>query len=472
MFQDLDKPLVPSTPEYKEQEGDTMSLPEKGPDSPLVLTPPPMKAAPWTCKSCGHDNGAEARACVSCGGALPSIKEFKAQRIFLTVDQMIRLSWEVEGAESLTLLPGDEWLPDKGTFEISAEVGDIYVLIAANAYGEKRIMTRARALPPQIKAFKAVDTRIQLGYPVIFQWQVEHAHELHISGVGEVSGQSYAEAELRKPGTYTLTARNESSEISRSIELTLPKPEILDFYAGSYTIQLDIPITLYWEAHNYEKLILMPYGLDVTDKTSHDVYPDRSTDYYLVAENASGKVHQKVSLELPPPRITYFGAEDGVSTEGSPVELTWIVENAYRVAMNQGVGEVPINGSINVAPEKAYTDYEIIAVGHSGVERARFRVTRFPIPLEEQLLTLEAPEPFEFDFPALLPPKKQMMAMALRKDEKTEEEKIAEQSEFQIWRAQQMMLTDEMMRMEKASIRKEVQKIISRFKKKRGQNKG
>ncbi|MCI4670803.1 MAG: zinc finger Ran-binding domain-containing protein [Bacteroidia bacterium] len=433
----------------------------------------PMKSTPWTCGSCGHTNKAEDLECHSCGGKLPVVSLFKAQRVYLVDIQRIELSWEVHEADEVMLVPGNEYLPAKGTFEVSAEVGDLYVLMAKNQYGTRRLMTRARALPPQIHSFTCIDDKIQLGYPVIFQWDVEHCESLFISEVGEVTGRGYAEVEIRKPGIYTLTAKNESGEVSKNLELFLPQPEVSSFYAASETVELGMPITLFWEAHNYESLRLMPYGLDVTEKTSHDVYPDRTTDFYLLAKNLSGDVMRKVTLRLPPPRISYFGSEDGISTEGSPVELRWQVENAFKVTMNQGIGEVPVNGTIEVRPEKAYTDYEIIAIGHSGVEKSSFRVTRFPIPLEEQMFLLDTPDPYELTL-QLPPPNKQLMPMPQRKNENpTTEEEIAKEQDYQVWRAQQMMLTDDLMRMEKASIRTEFKKIIARLKKKKtSQNKG
>lgn len=427
----------------------------------------PMKSTPWTCGSCGHANKAEDLECFSCDGKLPVVSLFKAQRVYLMDMQRIELSWEVHEADEILLVPGNQPLPAKGTFEVSAEVGDLYVLHVKNVYGSRRLMTRARALPPQILDFTCVDNKIQLGYPVIFEWGIEHTERLFISDVGEVTGQSYAEVDIRKPGKYTLTAKNESGQTSRTIELFLPKPEINSFYPITKTIELGMPITLYWEAHNFESLTLMPYGLDVTEKTGHDVYPDRTTDYYLIAKNLSGDVRKKITLVLPPPKIAYFGAEDGISTEGSPVELRWQIDNAYKATMNHGIGEVPLNGTIEVRPEKAYTDYEIIAIGHSGVEKSSFRVTRFPIPLEDQLLVMDTPDPYELTL-ELPPPTKQLMVMPQRKNENlTEEEEIAREQDFQVWRAKQMMLTEELMRMEKASIRTEFKKIVARLKKKK-----
>lgn len=474
MSQNLNTNNYAVSPEFREKEGLGHELLRAKNKAFQGHTPKshPMKSNPWTCGSCGHTNKAEDLECLSCGGKLPLVSLFKAQRVYMVDMQRIELSWEVHDAAEIVLVPGNESLPAKGTFELSAEVGDLYVLLAKNQYGTRRLMTRARALPPQIHNFRCVDNRIQLGYPVIFQWEVAHTERLFISEVGEVTGQGYAEVEIRKPGKYTLTARNESGETSRVVELFLPKPEIGSFYASTEVVELGMPITLYWEAHNYESLVLMPYGHDVTEKTSLDVYPDRTTDFYLVAKNESGDVRQKITLVLPPPRIRYFGAEDGISTEGSPVELQWQVDNAFKVTMNNGVGEVPINGTIEVRPERAYTDYEIIAIGHSGVEKSTFRVTRFPIPLEEQLLSLDTPEPYELTL-TLPPPNKQLMVMPQRKNENPTEEEIAREQDFQVWRAKQMLLTEEMMRMEKASIRTEFKKIISRIRKKKtSQNKG
>ncbi|MEL6134155.1 MAG: hypothetical protein AAFR59_12400 [Bacteroidota bacterium] len=228
----------------------------------------------------------------------------------------------------------------------------------------------------------------------------------------------------------------------------------------------------------------MPDEIDVTDYNQIDLLPEKTTTYTLVGKNRAGEVRKSIKLTLPPPRINHFGSDHAVSTEGSPVELSWDVENAYRVYISHDVGEVEVNGSTKVRPNQAYTDYILTAEGHSGVVQASFKVTRFPVPLEESLFVLESPEPElllmkqnESQMSKPLPEKNIQKQTEPKPEPKVRAEQSApspeslEEDNFHIWRAQQMMLTEEMMQMEKASLRKEIKQIIKKVRNKLGPKK-
>jgi uncharacterized repeat protein (TIGR01451 family) len=50
------------------------------------------------------------------------------------------------------------------------------------------------------------------------------------------------------------------------------------------------------------------------------------------------------------PNCESFTATPGTVTTGTPVTLAWTTVNANRVAINNGIGDVPVNGSISVTP--------------------------------------------------------------------------------------------------------------------------
>ncbi len=421
----------------------------------------PMQTAPWTCQNCSHENPGRSIQCEACHGTLPVITLFKARRIYSLSRDYIRLTWEVHDAHKVVMIPGHEQLPLKGFVDIDLDVGAEYQLVATNDIGTKSLTTKAKALPPRIKSFSAVDPEIQIGYPIILRWEVENAAHMEIDhGVGEVSGQSYVELMIEEPGTITLKTSNEAGESTATVKVGLKEPVINAFYPLTDQIELGVPNTLCWEVSNAAELIIKGSNGDIIelnrDQHQCDILTDRNTTYTLMARNAVGYVKDSLDLFLPAPVIRYFEGDSNVSTEGSLVTLSWEVDHAFTARLEPGLGEVPLSGSIKVRPNGAYTVYTLHVLGHSGESEQSFRVDKFPVPLEESLLLLHEPNLNDV-----------MLGKSTSPDinqEGLSPEEIERQRDYQIWRAQQMMLTDEMLRMEKASIRREFNRIVKKLK--------
>ena len=79
-----------------------------------------------------------------------------------------------------------------------------------------------------------------------------------------------------------------------------------------------------------------------------------------------------------------------------------------------------------------------------------------PLPEKNKQQHAEPPQPPESE---------------VRAEQQAPSPETIEQDKFHIWRAQQMMLTEEMMRMEKASLRKEIKQILKKVRNKLGPKK-
>lgn len=331
------------------------------------------------------------------------------------------------------------------------------------------------ARAPRIVSFQSVESIIQIGYPTIFSWEVEGADKLTISGgVGEVSGATFTEAYLTEPGIYCLTASNEFGSVVAAVELCLPLPEIHSFFAGGYTIKSGLPITLIWEVDNASEVILEPHHEPVTDLRRIEVLPDRSTTYELVARNASGEVRRTLRLTLPPPEVLSFEG-DSVSTEGEPIRLSWAVENAFRVTIEPGIGEVAASGSLRVRPPAPFTNYQLCAEGHSGTAYASFEVVRFPIPIEpegldtelDQLLTM-AQHSTQDPQTQVSTPEEVLQEMPMDAPEGDLAAGLPAETDLaddpRIRRVQEMDLAPDMLSMQKAHVRVEIVNALRKIK--------
>ncbi|MEM6806306.1 MAG: zinc finger Ran-binding domain-containing protein, partial [Bacteroidota bacterium] len=421
------------------------------------------KSVKWICKECGTRNHKKDNICRSCGGILPTITLFKASRRAIQFGNPIRLSWEVENADKVIINPGKELVENKGVLDVEPMETTEYVLTAYNEIGTKQLSTKVTLAPPKISQFKAAEKNITIGFPSIFHWKAKNAESLEIDmGVGDVSGKEFTEAYLKKPGKFTLIARNRSGVVRRSIEVGLNKPEISSFSVDTRIIKVGRPNLLMWEVHNTELVEVYPdHGRVEGNKV--EVSPDRTTTYTLRASNDAGIIEKKIELILPPPKILHFAGDSELSIEGAAVNLSWEVENAYEIHIDQGIGEVEALGLHKVKPEAAFTTYTIFARGHSGESEQTFQITRFPIPIHEKVEKdgepiSESPDLRHNDL-AMHLNEFEEMERQLRKDLKERKRDV------HIQRAQKIDLTEDLLSLEKATLREEFSGL---FKKLRG----
>ncbi|MEL7535234.1 MAG: zinc finger Ran-binding domain-containing protein [Bacteroidota bacterium] len=426
---------------------------------------PALKSLQWECGHCGHGNWKEATSCKKCAASKPVVLFFSANTTQITLGEPIRLSWDVDDAVKVQVIPDEEIATPSGEMDVYPTETTTYRLIAENKTGriEKTLTLTLDA--PKINDFAATENVIQVDYPCIFHWEVENGAELTIDrGVGNVSGRSFAEILLEEPGVYTLTAKNASGQDQAQIELSLPVPEIGVFYAGSEVIRLGQASWLHWEVNNATEISLSPDIGNVTGQTKLELYPDRTTEYTLRASNYSGVVEAKVQLTLPPPVIREFAASSPISTEGEPVTISWNVENAYRIEIIPDVGEIEPEGSCKIKPYKAYTDLRLRAYGHSGVSEREIMITLFPLPLEEAMVsgptdTFIHMEKQDEQIEHVNP---EAAIRSLEKNLTLENDFLVEELEIQ--RAMEMDLTDEMLAMQRPSIRRELKAFLKKVK--------
>lgn len=400
--------------------------------------------------------------CEGCRHPLPVIALWKAERCIQDGRTFVRLQWEVFEAEHVRIQPEGLVRGPKGSLNLYDYDSDSYVLEVVNHVGSRQLAARVLTARPRIRKFSCTETRIELGFPTIFHWEAEHAERVEIfPEVGDVSGSSFAEAMLTRPGEYTLKVSNESGSVTARVSLDMAPPEIKSFYGETGELRLGAPVMLFWEVFNAERVTLTPDIGEVTGRRFLEVQPDRSIVYTLQAENAAGTVETELHLVMPAPTILYFGHETGLSTEGEPLELSWEAMNAREVILEPGGHRMGPVGKLKVKPRQAFTTYTLTAFGPSGTESCSFEVMRFPIPPD----LLENVEPTQL-YPDMDKPKGNVRTSLPDTDhlESDIQDLTREQLQLlRIQRAQKLELTEDLLTLERASLRSEVQRAMRKI---------
>ncbi len=85
-----------------------------------------------------------------------------------------------------------------------------------------------------------------------------------------------------------------------------------------------------------------------------------------------------------PPKIKFFNCDRKVILNGVEANISWEIENAYSVEINNGIGALPLSGEIKLKP-KSDTIYKITAIGFNGETSEQIEIRVFPTPVIESL---------------------------------------------------------------------------------------
>jgi len=234
--------------------------------------------------------------------------------------------------------------------------------------------------PPTISSFSASPTTIHRGESSTLSWTVSGATSLTIDqGVGTVTGTTSKSVSPTNTTTYTLTATNadgtKTSTCTVTIELVLPT--INSFALSPTTITRGGTSTLTWNVSGATSATI-DQGIGTVSATSgtQTVNPTATTTYTLTATNSDGNKTATCTLNVDKlyPTINHFTSNPtSIRKDLDLSTLSWSVQNADTVVIDQGVGSVPATGSTQVSPQTT-TIYTLTATNIDGSRTATCQV--------------------------------------------------------------------------------------------------
>ena len=242
-----------------------------------------------------------------------------------------------------------------------------------------------------ILRFTATPTSTLAGRPVILEWVIENAQSASIdNGVGTVDARAgQATVNPNQNTTYTLTAVGEGNTTSkRSVMVTVtppavPDPRIIRFEGNPRNIMPGEAATLSWTTENVPDggvAITPGVGTALPHNGIATVTPMQTTTYRLTATSGSVSVIADVTIMVGPggvPRVLSFSATPQEIAPGGASTLVWNVENAAKVTIDNGIGDVGLTGSKAVMPAMT-TTYTLTATNAQGSVPATAVVTVTP----------------------------------------------------------------------------------------------
>ena len=345
----------------------------------------------------------------------PTVDSFSATPTSITAGGTATLSWTTTGADSVSIGNGVGAVGVDGSVTVNPTLTTTYILTATAAGGTATsgvTVTVNPALPgaPTVDSFSATPTSITAGGTATLSWTTTGADSVSIdNGVG--AGLAADGSSAVNPATttsYILTATGPGGTTTSSIVVTVssaPSEALtitrFQFRASKNEWRIEgtstIPgpgntMTLYVGPIVAGSPVLGTAAVDnlgnwqLRERNS-SVIPDSSGTISIQSsqggtwEGISGVGPAPSSDPLPSlPSIDSFSTAPSAITVGATSTLTWTTSNATSVAIDNGLGPQPVNGSIAVSPAST-TTYVLTAQGTGDPVSAQVTVIVDPAPL-------------------------------------------------------------------------------------------
>lgn len=246
------------------------------------------------------------------------------------------LSWDVSGADNVTMEPGIGAVNSSGSLSISPSETTTYKLIASGDGKENVAMCTVTVEGESllISSFDASPTSIRSGESAVLNWHVSGASNVTIEpDIGTVEPSGTLNVSPSATTSYKLTASNGEKE---------------DVAYCTVTVE-ENPLPPEKNMTSEEENTLPSAG----DQSAQEEEP---TSEDLTSEDSTSK-------DLP--SIVSFNADNDAIEKGESSNLTWSVSDATEVSIDPEIGAVSLTGSQRVFPEET-TTYKLTATNSAG----------------------------------------------------------------------------------------------------------
>ncbi len=245
-----------------------------------------------------------------------------------------------------------------------------------------------RPHPVAIRMFEATPLQTMAGDPVKLSWAIDNMGDGSYINPGNLAVKDRVGNLTVNPTettTYTLVARGAGKDQSRTVVIAVtPKPlpagaNIVEFTGSPKRIHQGDAVILTWKVDNSTRIVLNPVDpnpLDPRLVTSREVRPEQTTKYELTAVGVGGDVVKKeftvtvVDPGTSAADVVVFKAKPEKIVAGQKATLTWVVEGAAAIDIDNGIGgNLKPKDRFEVMPNET-TTYTLTATDNRGLRKS------------------------------------------------------------------------------------------------------
>jgi len=236
----------------------------------------------------------------------------------------------------------------------------------------------------QVVSFTANTSSVAAGSVITLSWQTQNATQVTIdNGVGTQPPNGSASTTVNATTTFNLVAQGASGQAKAAVTVNVSTAApTVSLSADRTTINAGDLANIKWVTTNATAISFNPAvncggepdGCSVSSGIG-TVNPTQTTTYVATVTGPGGTATGSITITVNqvPPTITLAANPTNICCGNSAV-LTWNTSNATSVTIDNGVGQQPANGSIQVKPT-ATTTYTATATGPGGTASATATVS-------------------------------------------------------------------------------------------------
>jgi len=309
------------------------------------------------------------------------------------------LVWTSEKADTLTMDQGIGEVGTSGTLMIYPEKTTTVTLTARGRCGTTDTTVVAMVHEPPVLDVTVTAHAIRQGETAAIAWTSSRAETVTIDqGVGDVMPEGTITVAPDKSTRYTITARGPGGSSARTETIEVLPGTFADIEASPSTIARGQVSVLRWTSSGDQHLWIDQDIGPVDPSGSLEVSPQSTTTYTLTAEGPSGTTTDMVTIIVHPPPEVCILAEPSVVDPGQTSTMRWTSQNAYKAFLDNGIGEVNLDGTIVLAPSET-TTYTLTIQGEGGIATASVTVT---VPETPEVIIAVFPNTVEAGRPCML----------------------------------------------------------------------
>lgn len=163
-------------------------------------------------------------------------------------------------------------------------------------------------------------------------------------------------------------------------------PDIIQFEVDRTLLIDSTPAIVTWTVSNATKVLLNNEIVEPTG--TKEFHSNDLIEIVLVAENDLGQTTPRkltIDIDRTPPTIHSFFISEQFAIKGSPIKLSWNVEGATTLSIDNGVGNVT-GQTEKITSLGSNGVYKLSAKNYFGIESiSETAVTIFPTPIIENI---------------------------------------------------------------------------------------
>ncbi|MFC1837412.1 hypothetical protein ACFLYW_01870 [Thermodesulfobacteriota bacterium] len=292
------------------------------------------------------------------------------------------LTWRTVNADLVTIEPDIGIVEHYGEMPISVSETTTFTITASGYYGTVTDEVTVTAdFPPPSLEIDATENGLLPGQSTTISWSSENTDSLSINnGIGVVSTSGTITVSPPVTTTYTFTATGVGGQSISYFTILVYEPPGANLNITPSTPQSGEQFELSWNSvnGNYVTLTSEDFAGASTKHVAANGTETQavitSTIYTLTVTGNGGIATDSVAINIPGSKpLISFSSEGTAVIQGNELTITWRTINADTVSIDNGIGEVSLNGTMVVSPEQT-TTYTLTAVGPNGTSAASITI--------------------------------------------------------------------------------------------------